>query len=105
MTSITLASLLNPWVIFGFIAQFLFFSRFIVQLYATERRGYTFIPQSFWYLSIIGGSMILVYAFYRQDIVFIVGQGIALIIYIRNLIIARKNPKEMNNGLTQRETS
>ncbi len=79
----------DPWVIFGFIAQGVFFLRFVVQWLVSERKGRTVIPLSFWYLSIIGSMMIFVYAVYRKDPVFIAGQGIALLIYIRNIMLHR----------------
>ncbi|MEX0672721.1 MAG: lipid-A-disaccharide synthase N-terminal domain-containing protein [Candidatus Paceibacterota bacterium] len=82
-----LSELSNPWVLFGFGAQFVFFLRFIVQWIASERARETVVPLSFWYLSIAGAAMILVYAIYRVDIVFIAGQGLALLIYVRNLVI------------------
>ena len=87
-------SLANPWVIFGFAAQFIFFLRFVIQLFATEKNKRTTIPVSFWYLSIIGAVMILIYAIYKQDIVFIVGQGLSLLIYLRNLYIYYRTPQE-----------
>ncbi len=87
-------TLANPWVIFGFMAQFIFFLRFVVQLFATEKNKRTTIPVSFWYLSIIGALMILVYAIYKQDIVFMVGQGLSLMIYLRNLFIYYHTPQE-----------
>ncbi len=87
-------TLANPWVIFGFVAQFIFFLRFVVQLFATEKNKRTTIPVSFWYLSILGAVMILIYALYKQDIVFIAGQGLSLIIYLRNLFIYNRHPQE-----------
>ena len=83
--------ILDPWVFFGFSAQFIFFARFIVQWHASERAGRVTVPKSFWYLSIVGAVMILIYAFYRKDIVFIVGQFLALAIYLRNIIIEWKS--------------
>lgn len=83
-------ALLDPWVIFGFLAQGVFFLRFIVQWIASERAGKSVLPIQFWYLSIIGAIMILVYAIYRKDPVFIVGQGVALLIYTRNIALHEK---------------
>lgn len=91
MIDALLATLLDPWVLFGFTAQGLFFGRFIVQLVASEKAGRTVVPVSFWYLSIIGALMILIYAIRQQDIVFIVGQFLALAIYFRNLVIHFKS--------------
>lgn len=76
---------IDLWTIFGFVAQGVFFLRFVVQWIASEREGKSIIPLAFWYLSIAGALMILVYAMVRRDPVFIVGQAIALAIYLRNI--------------------
>jgi len=84
---------LDTWVIFGFFAQFIFFLRFAVQWWVSEKEKKSVVPMSFWYLSIIGSVMILIYAIKRQDIVFIVAQFLALFIYIRNIML-HKTEKE-----------
>lgn len=81
------SQLANPWVLFGFLAQVIFFARFVIQWIASEREKKVVIPLLFWHLSILGALMILIYAIYRQDIVFIAGQLLALVIYIRNIFI------------------
>ena len=83
--------LTDPWVLFGFFAQFVFFLRFIVQWVASEKQHKSVIPLAFWYLSITGSVLILVYAIKRQDPVFIAGQGLALVSYIRNIMLQRKD--------------
>lgn len=83
--------LTDPWVLFGFFAQFVFFLRFIVQWVASEKQKKSVIPLAFWYLSITGSLLILVYAIKRQDPVFIAGQGLALVIYIRNIMLHSKD--------------
>lgn len=78
----------NPWVLFGFAAQFVFFLRFAVQWFESEKRGHSHIPVAFWWLSIVGGVMILIYAAVKtQDIVFVTAQILSLVIYIRNLML------------------
>jgi lipid-A-disaccharide synthase-like uncharacterized protein len=72
-------------VVLGFIAQALFSMRFIVQWIASERAGRSVMPTAFWIFSIGGGVLLLVYALYRKDPVFIAGQGLGLFIYLRNL--------------------
>lgn len=79
------------WTLFGFAGQFFFFSRFLVQWIATEKRGRTHIPVAFWYLSLLGGVILTVYAIGRADIVITLGQGLGCLIYIRNLMIIQKN--------------
>ncbi len=90
-----LIELLDPWVIFGFSAQFVFFLRFAVQWWVSEKKKESVIPVSFWYLSIVGTLMILVYSIKRRDIVFIAASCLNSLIYIRNLIlIFRKKEKD-----------
>ncbi|MGQ9812841.1 MAG: lipid-A-disaccharide synthase N-terminal domain-containing protein [Dissulfurimicrobium sp.] len=69
----------------GFTGQFLFFMRFFVQWIYSERRKKSLIPMAFWYLSIAGSLVLLVYALLRRDIVFIAGQGLGILIYLRNI--------------------
>ncbi len=73
------------WLSIGFIGQFLFFMRFFVQWIASERAKKSVIPDAFWYFSLSGGLVLTIYALYRQDPVFILGQGLGILIYTRNL--------------------
>lgn len=79
------------WVVLGLTAQLSFSARFIVQWIASERAGRSYVPVVFWYLSITGGSMLLAYAIYRQDVVFILGQSMGLVVYSRNLILIHRS--------------
>jgi lipid-A-disaccharide synthase-like uncharacterized protein len=76
---------LNWWIVLGFIAQALFTMRFLVQWIASERAGRSVVPMAFWIFSIGGGALLLVYALYRRDPVFILGQAFGVFIYLRNL--------------------
>ena len=76
---------LTTWLAVGFLGQALFSMRFVVQWLSSERHGRSHIPLAFWYFSLAGGATLLSYAIYRQDPVFIVGQGAGLLIYFRNL--------------------
>ena len=82
------------WVAFGFLAQAMFMGRFLVQWIASERAKRSIIPVSFWYLSVIGGAMLLTYAIYRRDPVFIMGQASGLFIYLRNLYFVQLERRE-----------
>jgi lipid-A-disaccharide synthase-like uncharacterized protein len=75
----------DAWVVFGFIGQSFFTMRFVVQWIASERARASVIPVAFWFFSIGGGALLLVYALYRRDPVFIAGQALGLVVYIRNL--------------------
>ncbi len=83
----------NPWVFFGFMAQATFMMRFVLQLIASERKKRSYVPVAFWYLSLAGGLMLLVYALVRRDPVFVLGQGLGILIYARNLVLiySRRN--------------
>ncbi|MFO0793003.1 MAG: lipid-A-disaccharide synthase N-terminal domain-containing protein [Candidatus Brocadiaceae bacterium] len=83
----------NPWVILGFIGQTMFGSRFLVQWIASEKRGESFIPEIFWYLSMGGSIILLSYAIYRCDPVFIMGQCTGLFVYIRNVMLIYKKKR------------
>jgi lipid-A-disaccharide synthase-like uncharacterized protein len=76
---------LDAWVVLGFVAQGLFTARFLVQWIASERARASVIPVAFWFFSIGGGVLLLIYALYRRDPVFIAGQALGLLVYIRNL--------------------
>ncbi len=84
---------MNSWIILGLFAQFLFFLRFFVQWIVSEKKGQSIIPVSFWYLSIGGSILLLIYSIYRKDIVFILGQSVGSFIYMRNLILIYRKGK------------
>jgi len=75
------------WLIIGFGGQGLFFSRWLVQWFRSEREGESTIPIAFWYLSLGGGLITLAYAIYRKDPVFITGQAVGTFVYLRNLML------------------
>ena len=74
----------------GFLGQGLFTARFLVQWIASEKAGRSVIPLAFWFFSLGGGGLLLIYALYRGDPVFILGQGLGMFIYARNLMLIRK---------------
>ena len=76
---------LDWWVLLGFVAQAFFTMRFVVQWIASERVGKSVIPIAFWWCSIGGGLLLLLYALYRRDPVFIAGQSFGVFVYLRNL--------------------
>ena len=84
---------LDWWVILGFAAQGLFTMRFLVQWIASERAGRSVIPLAFWIFSIFGGLLLLVYALYRKDAVFIAGQAFGVFVYLRNLYFVLRERK------------
>ena len=83
----------DGWVLLGFVAQFFFTMRFLVQWIASERAKRSVVPIAFWFFSLFGGALLLVYAISRQDPVFIAGQAMGLVIYIRNQWLISKEKK------------
>jgi len=88
------------WLILGFTAQALFSARFIVQWIASEKAKESIIPSLFWYLSITGGGLLLIYAIHIKDPVFIIGQAFGFLIYGRNIyFVLRKKGKKIDEPL------
>lgn len=77
----------DPLVIFGLGGQFVFMMRFVVQWFASERRGRSYVPVAFWYISLGGGIMLFTYGLFDHDPVILLGQSLGLGIYLRNLIL------------------
>ncbi len=79
------------WLAIGLLGQALFSARFIIQWLYSEKVKRSVVPVAFWYFSLAGGLVLTTYAVYRQDPVFIIGQGAGLFVYFRNLMLIRKH--------------
>ena len=79
------------WLMVGFAGQVAFTGRFVLQWLYSEYKKRSVIPTNFWYLSIVGSTLLLAYAIYRQDPVFIVGQAFGSLVYFRNLQLIAKS--------------
>lgn len=77
------------WLLLGFGGQGLFMLRLVIQWLHSERQRKSAIPVSFWYISVAGALLLLVYSLHRQDPVFIGGQLLGVAIYLRNLVLIR----------------
>jgi lipid-A-disaccharide synthase-like uncharacterized protein len=86
------AAFRSPVVVIGFLGQTALLGRFAIQWIASERAGRSVIPVVFWHLSIVAAVLLAVYAWFRKDPVFLIGQGAALAIYTRNLVLATRTP-------------
>lgn len=95
------------WLGVGFTAQAMFMMRFIIQWLASEKARRSVVPEMFWYWSLAGGFMLFIYAIYRLDPVFMLGQGSGLFIYARNIHFIRRSRNEsqavMRQGLSAAE--
>lgn len=86
------------WLAVGFLAQGLFSARFVVQWIVSEKAKKSVVPVAFWFLSVAGGALLLIYAIWRKDPVFILGQGCGLVVYVRNLILIYKEKMAGKEG-------
>ena len=80
----------------GIFGQLCFSMRFIVQWLYSEKAKKSVIPTAFWYFSLLGGIILLIYAVYHRDPVFIMGQAPGVLIYSRNIYLIHKNKKEVS---------
>jgi lipid-A-disaccharide synthase-like uncharacterized protein len=86
---------LSPaWIVVGALGQIAWSSRFVVQWIASERARKSIIPAAFWFFSIGGGIVLLIYAIYRRDPVFIAGQALGLVIYSRNIFFILREKRD-----------
>jgi lipid-A-disaccharide synthase-like uncharacterized protein len=83
----------DPWLAVGFGAQGLFSTRFLLQWIHSERLRRSAIPKAFWYISLVGGTLLLAYAVHKRDPVFIVGQASGILVYVRNLMLWKDAPR------------
>jgi lipid-A-disaccharide synthase-like uncharacterized protein len=81
----------SVWKVVGWLGNAIFFSRFFVQWYVTEKKKQVVVPVAFWWLSLFGSLMLLVYSLRKQDSVFIFAYVFTWIPYIRNLVIHRRH--------------
>ncbi|MGC2774640.1 MAG: lipid-A-disaccharide synthase N-terminal domain-containing protein [Bradyrhizobium sp.] len=89
------------WLVFGLAAQLAFAARFLVQWIASERAGKSVVPLAFWFFSIGGGLMTLIYGLVKREPVIIFGQLLSNIIYVRNLMLIFKSRQQGSQTLSR----
>jgi lipid-A-disaccharide synthase-like uncharacterized protein len=92
-------SLETIWIVIGFLGQGLFFGRWLIQWIVSEQKAESRMPVAFWYLSLVGGLITLAYAIYRRDPVFIAGQGVGALVYVRNLMLIHRRGSQPTAGM------
>ena len=75
------------WVAFGTLGQMIFFTRWIVQWFSSEKSKTSVIPVAFWWCSLAGGVITLIYANHIGSFPFMLAQAIGIIVYSRNLLL------------------
>ncbi len=74
----------------GLLGNAAFATRFLLQWVASERAGESVVPIAFWYLSIVGSLILLVYAIHLRNPVFTLAYLPNALIYARNIALQRK---------------
>jgi lipid-A-disaccharide synthase-like uncharacterized protein len=86
------------WLGIGFFGQSLFFSRWVLQWFVSEKKSESQIPVSFWYMSLAGSVIVLAYAIHKVDLVFIAGQSVGTLVYVRNLVLIHRSKERVKSG-------
>jgi lipid-A-disaccharide synthase-like uncharacterized protein len=86
----------NAIFLTGLAGQLLLNIRFLYQLYYSERHKESLLPTGFWWISLSGSILIIIYSIYRRDPVLLVAQGLAIVPYIRNIVLSGGR---LSNGL------
>jgi lipid-A-disaccharide synthase-like uncharacterized protein len=89
------------WTVVGFLGQAMFASRFLAQWLHSERVGRSEIPAIFWFLSLGGGAILMIYAIHISSAVFAIGQGFGLLVYLRNLHLISRERHATAGGATK----
>ena len=79
------------WLAFGLVAQLAFAARFLVQWIVSERAGKSVVPMAFWFFSVAGGTMTLIYGLVKREPIIIFGQLLSNVIYVRNIMLIIKS--------------
>ena len=82
------------WMLFGLLGQLIFFSRWVIQWIATEKKSQSTIPIPFWWCSLFGGLITFTYAYHIKSFPFMLAQFIGVIIYIRNIYLIIKEKRK-----------
>ncbi len=86
------------WLLLGLTAQGTFFARWIIQWTVSERRRESVIPILFWWCSLAGATMLLIYFIGRREPVGVLGQAVGWIVYSRNLYLIRIKSRRTSEG-------
>jgi lipid-A-disaccharide synthase-like uncharacterized protein len=90
------------WVGLGLLGQVLFTGRMIVQWLVSEKQKRSVVPPIFWWMSLIGSTMLMVYFLWRRDPIGLLGQSFGWFIYVRNLwMIYRPNTPAVSEALRE----
>ena len=85
------------WVSLGLFGQLIFFSRWIIQWISSEKTKTSIIPIAFWWCSLLGGFITLIYAHHIRSFPFMLAQAIGIVVYSRNILLIYRGKNEKNS--------
>jgi lipid-A-disaccharide synthase-like uncharacterized protein len=91
------------WIAIGFLGQAVFGIRFLIQWLRSEQVGHSVVPIAFWYCSLVGGLVSFSYALHLQAWPLLIGQGMPIPIYVRNLYMIYRDRRQ-NRGVPSHNT-
>jgi len=86
------------WLVLGIVGQLMFTMRFLVQWLVSEKEGRSVMPVAFWFFSIAGGLITLVYGIAKKEPIIILGQSLSMFIYARNLMLIGRERRKARAG-------
>jgi lipid-A-disaccharide synthase-like uncharacterized protein len=93
------------WVGLGLLGQVLFTGRMVVQWLVSERQRRSTVPPVFWWMSLGGATMLMLYFLWRRDPIGLLGQGFGWFIYVRNLWLIYHPREAAGAVLTEAEAA
>ena len=81
------------WTLWGFVGQVIFGGRFILQWLVSEYKKKSHVPTAFWFLSLLGSVILLIYCIHRNEPILILGFSLNTLIYIRNIHLISRHAK------------
>ena len=75
----------------GITGQLLLNCRYLYQWYFSEKANESVLPLGFWVISAVASVFVVVYSIYRKEPVLLVAQSLGILVYLRNIIIYRKD--------------
>lgn len=82
------------WVLLGFFGQVLFTGRMIVQWFVSQKHKKSVVPPIFWWMSLLGSTMLLIYFLWRMDPIGVLGQAFGWFVYVHNLWLIHREHKQ-----------
>ena len=81
------------WELTAFVGEAVFGGRFILQWIMSEKKKQSYIPDFFWYMSIVGSMILLAYFVHKASLAMIIAFSLQILIYGRNLHLIKGKRK------------